>query len=190
MIDRVSPTPALLAVVYSDGIEADQFIADFGYRLRDSGFALTGLVQHSHSARERGQCDIEVEELASRIVLQLAEERSDQQGCRFDSAALMEGGALIDAALKKAPELLILNKFGRLEAEGGGLRDVIADAIQLGIPAIVGVPCRHLEAWRQFTDGRAEETAINAARVRQWLARQGLAIQPYAVAESMAVPGI
>jgi hypothetical protein len=189
MIDRVSPAPALLAVVYSDGVEADHFIADFGYRLRDSGIALTGLVQHSHSARERGKCDIEVEELASRIVLQLAEDRGDQQGCRFDPAALMEGAALIDAALKKAPELLILNKFGRLEAEGGGLRDVIADAVRLGIPAIVGVPCRHLEPWRKFTDNRAEETAINAARVRQWLVRQGFAIQPHAAAASMAAPG-
>jgi hypothetical protein len=191
-MDSVSPAPAILAIVYSDGIAADRVLADVGYRLRDSGVAITGLVQHNHCVRERVRCDMEVEELASRIVLQLAEDRGDgATGCRLDPAALMEAAALITASLNNGPELLIINKFGKCEAEGGGLRAPLTEAFERGIPAIIGVPYRNIEQWRAFTECLAEESAINPARLRRWLARQGFDLGPeVAGSKPMASPNV
>jgi hypothetical protein len=107
-------------------------------------------------------------------VLQLSEDRDHKgTGCRLDPAALLEAAALISASLRNPPELVILNKFGRLEVEGAGLRSVIGEAVELGIPVVVGVPRRNIGPWRVFTDGLADEVAIGSPRLKQWLSQRG-----------------
>ncbi|NVN87174.1 MAG: DUF2478 domain-containing protein [Rhodopseudomonas sp.] len=167
--------PSVLGIVYSDGAAAGRFISDFGYRLRDSGVAVAGVVPASSGCRDgKPSCDMELEELATRIILQLSEDRDKRAtGCRLDPAAVQEAAALISASIRNGPELLILNKFGRLESEGEGLCDVIGEAIELGIPVVVGVPQRNIGPWRVFTDGLAEEAPIGSPRLHRWLSRRG-----------------
>jgi nucleoside-triphosphatase THEP1 len=170
-----STRASILAIVYADGVAAGRFISEVGYRLREAGVAVTGIVPYQPNFRDRSdRCDMEVEDLASRIVLQLSDDRDARTAdCRLDPAALHEAAALISASFKHAPELVILNKFGRLEVEGEGLRDVIRDAVELGIPVVVGVPERNIGSWRVFTDGLAEEVAIDSPHLHQWLSRRG-----------------
>lgn len=65
--------------------------------------------------------------------------------------------------------LLILNKFGKVECEGGGLRDLIASAIDRGIPVVIGVPKRNIDAWRSFAGELAVELEDDAHEVDRWL---------------------
>jgi hypothetical protein len=67
------------------------------------------------------------------------------------------------------PHLLVLNKFGKVECEGGGLRDLIASAIDRGIPVIIGVPERNLDAWRDFAGEFAAELPDETGRIMGWL---------------------
>ena len=172
---NIRPVPyPILAIVYSDGLAADRFISDLGYRIRDAGIAVAGIVQHNKFIRDRTKCDMAVEELASGVVLQLSEDRGEEaRGCRMDRGALSEAAALISTSLKNEPELLVLNKFGKLEAEGRGLRDTLSDAVQLGVPIVVGVPYRNIEQWRVFTGGLAEECALGSSRLDEWLLLHG-----------------
>jgi nucleoside-triphosphatase THEP1 len=171
----VSTRPSILAIVYADGVAAGGFICDLGHRLREAGVAVAGIVPYQPSSRERSEGpDMEVEDLASRIILQLSDDTKVMSAeCRLDPAALQEAAALISASFRNAPELVILNKFGRLEVKGEGLRDVICDAVELGFPVVIGVPERHLESWRAFTNGLAEESSVDSPCVHQWLSRRG-----------------
>lgn len=167
-------THPILAIVYSDGLAADRLISDLGYKIRDAGFAVAGIVQNNQFIRDRAKCDMEVEELASGIVLKISEDRGrEARGCRLDRGALSEAAALLSASIENGPELVILNKFGKLEAEGRGLRDTLADAVQLGMPIIVGVPYRNLEQWRVFSGGLAEECPPGCSRLYGWLLQRG-----------------
>jgi len=65
----------------------------------------------------------------------------------------------------------VLNKFGKAECEGRGLRDLIASAIDRGIPVIIGVPKRNLEAWRNFAGDFAVELKADEGDVERWLKR-------------------
>lgn len=172
---NIAPAPyPILAIVYSDGLAADRFISDLGYKIRDAGIAVAGIVQHNKFIRDRTKCDMEVEELASGIVLQLSEDRGrEARGCRLDRGVLSEAAALLSASLENEPELVILNKFGKLEAEGRGLRDTLADAVQLGVPIVIGVPYRNIEQWRAFTEGLADECSVGSSRLHEWLLLQG-----------------
>lgn len=164
----------ILAILYSDGLAADQLISELGYKLRDAGIAVAGIVQHNQFVRNRTKCDMEVEELSSGIVLKLSEDRGrEARGCRLDRSALSEAASLLSASIEREPALVILNKFGKTEAEGQGLRDVLAQAVQLGVPVIAGVPYRNVEQWRIFADGFAEECGIDSPRIFGWLQLHG-----------------
>lgn len=167
----------ILAVLYTDSLAADRAFLTLGHKLRAEGVAVAGIVQHNGLNPHREKCDMDVEELASGTVLRVSEDRGNEaRGCRLDHAALAHAASLLSMALDDGPALMIVNKFGKVEADGKGLREALAKAVQLGIPAIVGVPYRNLEQWRSFTDGLAEECETAAPRIKEWLAEQG--IQP------------
>ncbi len=167
----------ILAVVYSDGLAADRLLADIAYRLRDDGVVIAGLVQLNTFVRDRAKCDMAVEELYSRTVYQLSEDRGPAaKGCRLDHTRLNEAAGLFSAALKHRPELAILNKFGKVEAEGGGLRDALGHAVALELPLIVGVPYRNLDQWRNFAGGLADECEVSAPHILRWLKAKGFAV--------------
>ncbi|HKY87636.1 MAG TPA: DUF2478 domain-containing protein [Pseudorhodoplanes sp.] len=161
---------SILAVVYTDGIATDRFLADLGYSLRSEGLSIAGLVQLNSFVRNPVKCDMTVEELFSGTVLQLSEDRGrEARGCRLDRSVLAEAAALLIAALDEKPDLLILNKFGKTEAEGAGLRDVLALAVERGVPVVVGVPFRNLDQWRIFAGDMAQECPADLTAVRRWL---------------------
>lgn len=169
-------TPSnILAVVYSDGLAADRFIANWGYALRSAGLAVAGLVQLNTFVRNPSKCDMDVEELFSGTVLQLSEDRGPQaSGCRLDRGILAEAAGLLDKALDERPDILVLNKFGKVEAEGAGLRDVLAKAVELEVPILVGVPFRNIDQWRIFAGDMAEECPVDPSYVKDWLEARGL----------------
>lgn len=177
-MNSADDAPPILAIVYSDGLVADQLISELGYKMRDAGIAVAGIVQHNQFVRDRTKCDMEVEELASGIVLKISEDRGKEaRGCRLDRGALSEAGARLSASIESGPQLVILNKFGKTEAEGQGLRDTLAQAVQLEIPVIVGVPFRNIEQWRIFAEGLAEECAIGSSRPYDWLLLHGFNVR-------------
>lgn len=163
----------IIAVVYSDGLAADRFLADVGYSLRTAGIAVAGLVQLNSFKRDPVKCDMAVEELFSSTVLQLSENRGrDTRGCRLDRAILAQAVGLLIGALNEKPDILVLNKFGKVEAEGTGLRDVIALAVEREVPIIVGVPFRNLDQWRIFAADLADECPVASPDLQEWLRSQ------------------
>ena len=111
-----------------------------------------------------------LEDLATGHRTALFENRgSGARGCRLDQAALAEVTAMVERSIAYVPQLLVLSKFGKVECEGGGLRDLIASAIDRGIPVIIGVPATNLDAWRHFAGEFSTELPDAAAEVTKWL---------------------
>ena len=75
---------------------------------------------------------------------------------------LLRAMQIVAAALDRSADFLILNKFGKTEAEGGGLRDLIVQAVERGVPVLVAVPYRNLDNWRAFAGDLSREIHIDA----------------------------
>lgn len=180
----------ILAVVYTDGLAADKFLAGWGYALRAGGLSVAGLVQLNTFERDPGKCDMAVEELFSGAVLQLSEDRGKEaKGCRLDRGILAEAAGLLLAALEEKPDIVVLNKFGKVEAEGEGLRDALAKAVELDVPIVVGVPFRNLDQWRLFAGDLAEECPVDSPKIKQWLAARDLLPEDDRLAGDAAADG-
>lgn len=171
----------IAALVYADGIYPDRAIARAIEPLRDRGIALAGAIQ-IETADLPGQhpCDMLLEDLASGDVVAIAEERGKEaRGCRLDVGILTEMAEAVANSLQaNAPRLLVVNKFGKIEADGGGLRQAIAEAVALGIPVLVGVPARNLDRWRAFAGPLAVELPAEPSAIAGWLEAHGLPGSP------------
>jgi len=160
------------AIVYANEFYPDAVFKALVKRGRALGLSLAGVMQHQAFEGGDRRCDLVLEDLATGYRTALFENRgAGARGCRLDEAALAEATARVEGSLEHVPQLLVLNKFGKVECEGGGLRDLIASAIDRGIPVVIGVPERSLDAWRSFAGEFALELTDTADEVAQWLER-------------------
>ena len=158
------------AIVYANEVYPDAVFKTLVKRCRVMGLALAGVLQHQAFEGGDRRCDVILEDLATGHRTALFENRgAGARGCRLDEGALAEATARVEGSLEHVPQLLVLNKFGKVECEGGGLRDLIASAIDRGIPVIIGVPERNLDAWRSFAGQFSTELPDDAGQVTKWL---------------------
>ena len=151
----------IIALVYSDSELADRFLRRVARCLDSAGRRLAGVVQRDTPRADRVGCDMTLEELSSGAAIGISQDRGPSaRGCRLDLGELARAIHLVSVALKQSPDLLILNKFGKTEAEGGGFRALIAEAVELGVRVLVAVPYRNLDQWRAFAGEMAYEIEL------------------------------
>jgi hypothetical protein len=168
--DNEVSRPILAALVYNEQAYPDDILKEVVDRCRARGLRLAGVVQHR--SREAGhRCDMLLEDLATGQQASIFAGRGrGAKGCQLDQDAMLQVVSQIERELKDDLKLLILNKFGKVEAEGAGMRDLIAKAAWMGIPAIVGVPVCNLLAWREFA-GELSVELRDSRDVEGWLAK-------------------
>jgi len=93
----------------------------------------------------------------------------DAKGCRLDPAALETAVGLVEGQLQQGVDFVVINKFGKHEAEGRGFRSVIAEAVALDIPVLVGVNSLNQQAFLDFTDGAALNLAPDLQALTDWV---------------------
>jgi len=157
----MSDEAALLAIVYDDGASVAAVARRIAERWRNRGARACGLIEEQIERPGRRRCDMLVHELASGERIAISQDRGAlARGCALDVDGLLRAGVLVRQALAAGSEHAMFNKFGKSEAEGGGLRDTIAEAIAAGARTVVFVPRRNLDAWRLFAGDLGTEVEI------------------------------
>ncbi|MFN3575971.1 MAG: DUF2478 domain-containing protein [Tabrizicola sp.] len=155
----------------------DALIAVVADRLQMDGLRLAGTVQSNIERPDRRKCDMDLRILPDGPVVRISEDRGDlARGCTLDSGALEQSVAEVQQRLPGA-DILVVNKFGKREAEGKGLVPVIGDAVELGIPVLVGVNGLNLAAFLAFAGDEAVALPTDIASVVQWC-RQSVVARP------------
>jgi hypothetical protein len=157
-------TPLLTALVYADSALADRALRQVVRQYEAAGLRLAGVVQRDTPRAGRTGCDMTLEELSTGTAIAISQDRGPHaRGCRLDLGEMARAIHLASAALPGAPDLLVLNKFGKTEVEGGGFRALIAAAIEHGVPVLIAVPYRNLDSWRAFAGELAREIHLTGA---------------------------
>lgn len=156
---------------YAEGAYPDALLEALVRDFQAQGVRIAGVLQHDAARHDRSRCDMNLEDLATGTLMSLSEDRgAAARGCRIDADGLVRAAVLIQSALDQGDiDLLVINKFGKIESEGGGLRDVIAHAVTIGIPVIIGVPMRNLDAWNAFAGPLSEILTPDSAGARGWI---------------------
>jgi nucleoside-triphosphatase THEP1 len=157
------------AVVYDDGLFADALIARCAAGLAASGYRLGGMVQSNPHRHGRRRCDMYVKDLLGGDEIKISLDRGNgAKGCRLDPDAFARIDAWVERALLERVDLLIINKFGKEEAHGRGLRPVIAEALIAEIPLVIGVSTRNLCDFLTFVGDSTTRLRPDIESITAW----------------------
>jgi len=147
----------------------DLLLFNVATQLRELGYRTAGTVQINTEREDAGPCDMDVQVLPEGDRIRISQSLgAGSKGCRLDPFALESAVGQVDARLAAGADILIINKFGKHEAQGRGFRDTIATAVSLGIPVLVGTNNLNKDALLEFTGGTAEWLPAQENEILNW----------------------
>ncbi len=158
----------LAAVVYGPGDDPDALFTAFAGDLCRSGRHVIGAIQVGRSCRSETP-RLSAVVLHEGELVPLAEDaRTCDAGCRLDAARLAGVATRLSDAMTRGSDLLIINRFGRTEAEGSGLAGLIVRALDADIPVLIAVPEYRFAALIKFSDGMNVRLACRRDALDRW----------------------
>ncbi len=162
-----------LAVILFDRDESpDEALAAFIDNARTRGARIAGLVQERADDDLCGLHDVRVRDLTTGEAVPIMQDLgAGATGCRVDPSAIAVAARLLDRALATRPDLVVVNRFGRLESVGGGMLAEIGRAFAEGVAMIVCVPLRYRDAWNAFAEGLDVRLPATREAIEAWWRR-------------------
>jgi nucleoside-triphosphatase THEP1 len=157
----------LAALVYDQGDEPDAVLRDFARGLQARGVRAVGLVQRVH--RGHDQRDVAAMLVHSGVEIPLLQRLGRHaSGCRLDVGRLLQAGSEVASALSEGADLLIINRFGRQESEGGGLTHLIEQALASDVPVVIAVSRFRFAEWIRFAQGMSVRLRCDRHALDDW----------------------
>ncbi len=165
-----APFP-LAAIVFGRDEDPDSPLRALVEALSASGLRIGGLLQEHGGEDGCSRHDVGVYNLMTGERLNVMQDLgAEATGCRVDPAAIAVAASQLGSAVAARPDLICANRFGRLESEGGGMIAEIGEAVAEGVPLIVCVPRRFLDAWSAFAGGLDAQLPPRREAIEAWWA--------------------
>ncbi|CAL75638.1 Conserved hypothetical protein; putative molybdenum ABC transporter (ATP-binding protein) (fragment) [Bradyrhizobium sp. ORS 278] len=144
-------------------------LGDFAVRLADAGLRVSGVVESS--ADKAKPCkSMMLRSLDDNRLFSISQDLGPGSlACNLDPEGLVLACAAVQQSILRGTDVVILSKFGKQEATGGGLADAFGSAISAGLPIITAVSPTMVEAWTRFAGTFAECVTVDAARGPGWI---------------------
>ena len=157
------------AVVYGVKDNPDHLLLDFTEDLRRSGVRTAGLLQLDSATGQSDDREVRTVVLSSGEVVPVAHDRNlGATGCGLDCAQLASIAKLIDAAIQQGADLVVINRFGKLEAKGKGLIELIQRAAKADIPVLIAVPEHRFAGWIKYSAGMSVRLPCRRSALDRW----------------------
>lgn len=138
-------------------------------RLNADDLKVQGYLQKEIMLPNRCKCDTYLENLMNGDQLKISQDLGNgARGCKLDNSILSKLSEIAMGDLDLSPGLLIVNRFGRSEAEGRGFREVIGKAISMGIPVLTAVKTEYYDDWKSFSDELGRDLPADFDAVSSW----------------------
>ena len=168
-IIQADPGCAAVVVVDDGGAEVDALLHAVAEQRRQAGWQVRGVLMRYRQAQPAGPSTMLMVDLHTQDEYQVSQcLGSGSMSCRADPQGFARASQVLRRAADEGADLVIVNRFGGLEAGGGGFRAELLAVLARGVPVLTAVVPRYLEAWRSFS-GSATELPADRATVDAWL---------------------
>lgn len=159
------------AVVLPHRHAAHALLAGFAALRQAQGTSVAGLLQEGSKSAGDAPDAITLADLntGERFAIMLS--TACAGSCAVDPSAVAAASAVLRRAIARRSTLILVNKFGPLEAEGGGLADEMLQAMAAELPLLTTVSVNRLESWLRFTGGMCELLPPEPAALSAWWER-------------------
>lgn len=156
----------LAAIVHAQGDPVDELLIRFAFDLRASGWEIAGLV-HWRRGPDKNQTVL-LDVASGRCYPLFQRLGSGSTACSLDPAGIAAASLSLREALACSTDLVLANRFGALEAAGGGLADEMLALMSVQRPLLTAVSEAQLSAWRRFTGGYGNELIAARWALEEW----------------------
>jgi len=156
--------------------EIQKILARFAERRMREGLGVAGAIEELALTEECGVCDtLVLRDTADNAIFPITQDLGPgSTACRLDSSGLAAACQAVLQAIDRGADLVVLSKFGKIEAEGGGLLDAFRAAAEAGIPCITGVAPSFSAPFLDYAGGFSQWIeASDAALERWWISSRG-----------------
>jgi Protein of unknown function (DUF2478) len=92
------------------------------------------------------------------------------KACKLDGAGLAGACQAVLQAISAGADLVILSKFGKVEAEGAGFLDVFRAAAEVDIPCLTGLAPQFAGAFENYAGGYSKIIEASDSALDAWWA--------------------
>lgn len=162
-------SPAVAAVLYPPESDVDDLLWSLARRLAATGARIGGVVQSAIDGT--GRRDMALVELRSGERRSIAQKLGPlSTSCKLDTAVIAEVAARLERQIDAGLDLMILNRFGKVEIDGGGFRSTLERAMLRSVPLLTAVRLQNADAWAAFHGGLGTTLTADAAALDAWAA--------------------
>jgi nucleoside-triphosphatase THEP1 len=141
----------IAAIRGASSAQIQSTLLDFAQQLRDQGFRVAGIVETS-PCQDEGRCkSLSVQDLTSGRTYPITQKLGGgSEACNLDPGGLALACGLVEDAIERGVDVVVLSKFGKLEAARSGLCDAFRAAMIADIPVITAVSPPLSQEWDRF----------------------------------------
>ncbi len=161
--------PKIAALSGASGPSNQALLADFVKKRRAEGLRVAGLVEVSEKA-ESGACGhLSVVDVATGARIAISQDLGPgSTACNLDPGGVAEACAATQRAIEQGADLVVLSKFGKLEAARGGLCDAFAAAIEAELPIVTTVNPVMRQDWTRFAGPLSDDVFASVEALEAW----------------------
>ncbi|MDE2393954.1 MAG: DUF2478 domain-containing protein [Burkholderiales bacterium] len=158
------------AAILKDGsADVDALLGEFAARQRAAGRRVRGLVMTRPGTDRTCAAPMVLVDVDSGEQFLVSQPLGGASGsCRADPQGFARASRVLRDAAGQAPDLVISDRFGSLESEGGGFAAELLALMAEGVPVLTAVAPAHAEAWQRFS-GDAGLLPPRAEALAAWL---------------------
>ncbi len=163
------PRRGIVALQGASRAAIQKILADFALRLGANGVRLGGVVEVATGDRG-GDCrSLALHDLYTGALIPISQDLGPgSTACNLDLGGLAAACAAVERAVSAGVDLVILNKFGKAEAERGGLGDAFRAAIAADLPIVTAVSPLLSHEWSAFAGDLSNFIPADAAALDKW----------------------
>lgn len=145
----------IAAIVGAESTVIQKLLAEAASDWRRAGVKVCGVVEEAHGLTGRSCSSGLLRNLQTgNIFAMYLEEPPAHTSCHLDELGVVDACASIVDQLA-ASDLVVLSKFGKVEAVGSGLFEAFELAVRLDKPLLTSVAPKHHYAWKHFAPDAA-----------------------------------
>jgi Protein of unknown function (DUF2478) len=168
MNDRVGRIAPKIAIVQgAPSAVVQELFRSFAERWRPS-VRLAGVLAEDHGLPDRACTAGYLRSLVDGARYPIFQDLGRNSGCHLSGDGAVVAAAAVRGDIAAGCDLVMLSKFGKLEADGGGLRDAFGAAIEAGVPVLTSVSPAYTARWEAFAAPLFTVLPPDAAQVDAW----------------------
>jgi hypothetical protein len=156
-------------LLYETSVEVDAILTGVVERLRGRRVKVGGLLQRFGERLPNGKYRMWVDDITTGQSVRLDKFRgANASVCIMDPDALAQAACMLRRITEERPELIIVSRFGHAEADGGGMRAEIADAICSGAAVLISARRSYLGALESYLGSPPTVLLPSTVAIADW----------------------